>query len=188
MRSSRTEIRQIEEILAYGEDANPWLKLYFDRVEFPDGRVGRYNRIVESDGRPGVAVLPIAPGQVGLVRLFRYPVGAHVWEIPRGFGDAEHPEDDVRRELREETGLSAGRLLELGRVHPNTGILASGVWLYGAMFEQQPIPTQPTDKEIDEFKWFAMRQVLSMIGDGTITDVFTIAAVARADYRGLLHG
>ena len=186
MTSSRTEIRRIEEILAYGDDSNPWLKLYFDRVEFPNGSAGRYNRIVESDGRPGVAILPMAPGQLGLVRQFRYPINAHVWEIPRGFGDTDCSETDARRELTEETGLSAEKLLDLGSVHPNTGILASVVRLYGAVFEQLPVATQPSNKEIDEFKWFPVAQGFSMIGEGTIMDAFTIAAVARARYKGLL--
>jgi hypothetical protein len=48
----RSKIRTIGEHLAYSDPDNPWLKLYFDRVEFPDGTRGRYNRIVEGTGDP----------------------------------------------------------------------------------------------------------------------------------------
>lgn len=40
-------IERIEEILEYASPENPWLRLYFDKVRFPNGSEGRYNRVVE---------------------------------------------------------------------------------------------------------------------------------------------
>ena len=40
------KIRQLEEVIAYSDEENKWIKLYFDKVKFPNGSTGRYNRIV----------------------------------------------------------------------------------------------------------------------------------------------
>lgn len=181
------EIRCIEQVLSYAEQCNPWVKVYFDHVQFPDGRKGRYNRIVESDGRAGVAVLPLMGDQVGLVRQYRYPVGAFVWEIPRGFGDSHDSEAEARRELLEETGRSADSLIALGVVHPNTGILASAVSLFAAVITRDVVDAMKSrTQEVTEFRWLSRSDVLNKVGDGTLTDVFTIAAIVRARHRGLI--
>ncbi|MBI5864795.1 MAG: NUDIX hydrolase [Planctomycetes bacterium] len=186
MNSTGGEIRCTEQVLSYAEQCNPWVKVYFDRVQFPDGKVGRYNRIVESDGRAGVAVLPVMGDTVGLVRQFRYPVGAFMWEIPRGFGDSHDPEVDARRELLEETGRSADSLIALGVVHPNTGILASAVSLFAAVITRDVDAMKSGTQEVTDFRWFSRSDVLNKVGDGTLTDAFTIAAIVRARHRGLI--
>src|SRR5713226_3868749 len=147
------EIKRVEEILAYSHPENPWLKLYFDRVEFPGGAIGRYNRIVECEGRNGVAILPLYSFFVGLVRQFRYPVGSFLWEIPRGFGGDNGTARQALKELSEETGIHVGpeRLVNLGTIYPNSGLLASEVQLFAVLVEScgQDTPSradsEPTD-------------------------------------------
>jgi len=73
------QIITIEERLVYSDVKNKWVKLYFDRVRFPNGKDGYYNKIVESEGKEGVVILPIAQGHIGLVRQFRYPISADVY-------------------------------------------------------------------------------------------------------------
>jgi hypothetical protein len=63
MRSNK--IRTIDEQLAYSDPNNPWLKLYFDSVEFPDGTRGRHKKIIEGTGDPGVAVLIVLDSPIG---------------------------------------------------------------------------------------------------------------------------
>ena len=46
------KIERLEVILVYSDLQSPWVKLYFDSVQFPDGRKGRYNRVVEKNGTP----------------------------------------------------------------------------------------------------------------------------------------
>lgn len=179
------KIKRIRENLAYSSADNPWVKLYFDSVRFPNGVEGKYNRVVESEGRPGVVVLPIMDDKVCLVQQYRYPIGKSLWEIPRGFGESIDSQVDAARELAEETGIRHARIIDAGCLHPNSGLLSSSVILYIAIVGQdteEPFSTH----EVESKKWVRVSELWSMISDGQITDCFTLSAMAIAQARGLL--
>jgi ADP-ribose pyrophosphatase len=57
-----------------------------------------------------------------LVRQYRHAVGTAVWEIPAGSVDeGENARDAALRELREETGYTAGRIELLASIYPTPG-------------------------------------------------------------------
>jgi 8-oxo-dGTP pyrophosphatase MutT (NUDIX family) len=57
-----------------------------------------------------------------LVRQYRHAVGTEVWEIPAGSVDrGENARDAALRELREETGYTAGRIGLLTSIYPTPG-------------------------------------------------------------------
>ncbi|MCG6553423.1 MAG: NUDIX hydrolase, partial [Candidatus Magnetominusculus sp. LBB02] len=71
-----------------------------------------------------VAMVPITvDGSVIVVKQFRPPVGKYVIEFPAGLSDKgeESLAETAKRELREETGCVAGRLIPIA-----TGPLSSG--------------------------------------------------------------
>jgi ADP-ribose pyrophosphatase len=180
------EIRTIEERLVYAEPENPWLKLYFDRVRFPDGSIGRYNRVVEGAGHPGVAVLPISAAGVGLVRQYRYAIADYQWEIPRGYGDGPDSAAEASRELLEETGLSPLRLIDLGSIHPNSAIFATRVALFVAQCDPAPAERIVDARELVQFKWFAVAEAMAAAESGLISDAMTLSALLRARLRRLI--
>lgn len=190
----RNKIHTLEECLVYSDPENPWVKIYFDKVNFPDGKTGRYNRIIEKDGVPGVAILPILNKDICLVKQYRYPIQKFSWEIPRGFGDSRNSLLEAMRELYEETGIFFESdtkpydlsVVDLGIVHPNSGLLASEVKLFAAICSNEQLETLPQDIEVIEKQWFSLDSVLQKIRTSEITDSFTIAAIFRAKLLNLL--
>ncbi len=82
-------------------------------VRLPDGRIVKQSWI---DHRPTIAVVPVNPeGKLVLIRQYRHATGGMLVEIPAGTMDrgGEAVEECVQRELAEEAGFQAGRLVKL---------------------------------------------------------------------------
>ena len=102
-----------------------------DTVTLPDGSEA-VREVVEHSG--GVGVIPVAEdGTVWCVRQFRYPMGAHLLEIPAGkLEPGEEPLDCAVRELSEETGFTAAQYTYLGRLYPSPGYCREVLHIYMA--------------------------------------------------------
>ena len=177
----KNRIERIEEILAYSDPRNKWIKLFFDKVNFK-GQISFYNRIVIGDGKPGVVILPVKNNLVGLIYLHRYPIDEYVWELPRGFGETANSISDALTELFEETGIRAQEkdMYDLGKIYPNSSILVSTVRLFLARCDDA-VETSIYGRE---FKWFSYNEIVKNISDGIINDAFTICAFMRATLKG----
>jgi len=107
---------------------NPWMRLREDEIERSDGSHGIY-AVVEKD--PAVILIPLDGDAIWLVGQYRYTVQQHFWELPQGgweMADVD-VEELARGELREETGLTAGKLTKLGML-----------WIaYGAMRQEHHV-------------------------------------------------
>lgn len=82
-------------------------------VSLPDGRIVRQNWI---DHPPSVTVVPVAEnGDLILINQYRHAGGGMLIELPAGTMDrgGESAPECAQRELAEETGFRAGRLLPL---------------------------------------------------------------------------
>jgi len=164
---------------------NEFISVQDDEVVFPSGRSGTFIRIVEGDGSPGVAALATRGRDVALVHVYRYPIQAWEWGIPRGFASSDDPETSMLHELHEELGSSPQRLELLGRIHPNSGLLAGEVFIYHAVVGDGRM--RPRDiEEVDAVRWVSIEDVLAMIGAGEITDGFTMAALTLANVHQVL--
>jgi 8-oxo-dGTP pyrophosphatase MutT (NUDIX family) len=130
--------------------------------------------------------LPIRGDEIGLIRQYRYPIDNEVWEIPRGFGESEDPKVDAIRELREETGIENAEMVELGSIHPNSGLLVSNVHVFAARCSKNTQAGVGDGLEADEFRWLLLQDALAEVADGRLTDGYTLCAILLAQTKGLI--
>lgn len=153
------------------------VNLRCDDAVLPDGRPCK-REVIEHSG--GAAVLCVQGGKVALVRQFRYAYGEAIYEIPAGKLNAgEDPMLAAKRELEEETGLQAGRLVHLFTLYPTPGYTNEKIYIYEA--EGVTAGAQRLDEgEFLNVEYMPVRDALSMVENGTIKDAKTI--VALLDY------
>jgi len=155
---------------------NPWIRVREDRVLRPDGQPGIYG--VVHFRNKAVGVLPVDDrGRIWLVGQYRYPLGRYSWEIPEGGGHGdEPPEETALRELREETGLVAGRLEFLGISHLSNSVSDETAYLYRAT-ELEAGTSAPEGSERLPVRLVEWAEVLRMLKDGAITDSMSVIAL-----------
>ena len=96
------------------------LNLRRDEVTVRDGRTS-YREIVEHSG--GVVILGItSEGKIPVVRQYRKAAGKVMLELPAGkLERGEDPAEAALRELKEETGYSAGVIKHVASFYPTVG-------------------------------------------------------------------
>jgi 8-oxo-dGDP phosphatase len=171
---------------------NPWIRVREDRVVRPDGQAGIYG-VVELRNLALGCVPLFADGTTVLVGQHRYTLGAYSWEIPEGGGDPQRdPLAEIRRELKEETGLSAATWTPLGRVHTSNSVTdeLGLLWLAEGLTEGAQ---EPDGTEVLQTWRLPLAEAVEMAADGRLTDSLTVAGLLRAadtfdPHRGLLFG
>jgi ADP-ribose pyrophosphatase len=156
-----------------------------DAVYFGDGTSGTYIRFVSEENTPGVIILPIYLGHVILINHFRHATRTWHLELPRGFGrPGLTSEENARRELHEEIGANASRLLSLGRAHTDTGMSTECNEFFFAQIDSYG--EVDAFEGIDQIQPVAPPEFERLIRENVISDGYTIIAYARAKLYGLL--
>lgn len=157
---------------------NRWITVREDIALLPDGRTTIYGVVGCSEC---VGVLPFVDrATVLLVGQYRYVAEGFYWEIPTGSQHAgESLEDAAQRELSEEAGYEAGRLIKLCDFHTSKSVLREIAHLYLAE-GLRPAPRTPDDTEFIERRAFPFAEVLRMVERGEIKDSMTVIAVLHA--------
>ncbi|MGE0456558.1 MAG: NUDIX hydrolase [Vicinamibacteria bacterium] len=162
------------------------LALDVDDVEEPGG-VRATREVVRHRG--SVAALPVhADGRLVLVRQYRHPVAAEVWELPAGRLDpGETPEQGALRELEEEVGLRAGRLERLATYFTTPGFCDEVMHLFRAS-DLTEVPPRPEADERIEVLTVTLVEAREMLRSGELREGKTLVAVLLESERQLQEG
>jgi ADP-ribose pyrophosphatase len=161
--------------------ANPWIRLREDVAELPDGRTTLYG-VVEC--KPCVGVLPFLDARtVVLIGQYRYVARAFSWEMPTGaMRPGEREEEAVQRELAEEAGYEAERLVKLCAFDSSKSVMEERANIYLAE-GLRPVVREADPTEFIEVRTFAFDEVLRMVETSEIVDAMTVVAVLHAARR-----
>jgi 8-oxo-dGTP pyrophosphatase MutT (NUDIX family) len=158
---------------------NDWMSVLEDEVINPGGGRNLYGWVHFKNR--AVAIVPIDDqGNTWLVGQQRYTLGEWSWELPMGGAPAgEDPLDAARRELREETGLTAADWSELMRLHTSNSITDECGIVYVArqLTEGEPDFEETEDLEIRKLP---LADAVAMVRRGEITDAISVAALLQA--------
>ena len=156
----------------------------FDILEgefsLPDGRNVRQSWI---DHKPCIAVVPLtSEGRLLLIRQYRHATGQILTEIPAGAMDrgTESVEDCVQRELAEETGFQAQRLVKLfeGYLIPGYGNEYMYFFLALDLF---PLPLPADEDEFIETITVSFDEAREMMQAARIIDIKTALGIVLAE-------
>jgi ADP-ribose pyrophosphatase len=152
-----------------------------DLVRAPDGQEMRLD-IVEHTG--AVTILPIDElGQVWFVRQYRHASGQALLELPAGtLEPGEDPDVCAAREIREETGMAAGKLEKLGSFFLAPGYSTEYMHVYLA----SDLTPDPLPGDIDEFlsvEKISTAALGKMVASNEIQDAKSLAVICLAHAR-----
>lgn len=145
-----------------------------DTAILPNGAQA-VREMIEHSG--GSAIVCEKDGKILLVKQFRYPYCEELWEIPAGkLNEGEDPAQTAIRELEEEGGIKAEKVVKLFDVYPTPAYTNEIIRIYRA----EGISQSKAHLDDDEFllaKWIDKEEIKKMISNGQIKDAKTLIAL-----------
>lgn len=153
-------------------------KIRRDTLKTPDGRQTKLD-IVDHGG--SVVILPIdRDNNLLFVRQYRHATGGDLLELPAGTRDEEEPyEACAAREIREETGMEAGRLQKVGAFYLAPGYSTEFMAVFLAT-ELKENPLQADDDEFLAVEKIPLKKAIEMAEHGDVPDAKSLAALLLA--------
>ncbi|MEE2527261.1 NUDIX hydrolase [Hyphobacterium sp. HN65] len=160
---------------------NPWLELNSYEGIRPDGKPGTYG--VMSPKGYAILILPLfEDGTIMLVGQPRFALDNYSWEIPEGGSlKSDPPLDGAKRELKEETGLTAAYWQEILQAEVSNSLTDEVAFGYLAtgLVEGEP---EPEGTEIIETRRLHFLDALEWVMSGKIRDLSSVAMILKAHY------
>ncbi len=154
------------------------VNLRVDTVELPDKKYSK-REIVEHPGGVGIVAI-LDDGMVLLVRQYRKAPDKVLLEIPAGKLEVnEEPSETALRELKEETGYTAGKLEYLTEFYTSPGFSTEKIYLFLAE-ELVPGEQELDTGEFIELEKYTIDELKVMINRGEIMDSKTLIGIQLA--------
>jgi 8-oxo-dGTP pyrophosphatase MutT (NUDIX family) len=166
---------------------NPWITIYHDDVTRPDGRPGIYGVVHFANQAVGVVAID-DKDRVALVGQHRYTFDELSWEIPEGGSPhGEDPLDGAKRELLEETGVTARTWRELGRYQLSNSISDEAAVVYLAT-DLEHGEARPEGTEQLTVRWVPFDEVMARVASGDIGDALSVLPLQVVALERLSRG
>jgi ADP-ribose pyrophosphatase len=155
------------------------LKVRSDTVRLPDGSTAEREWI---DHPGAVAVIALTEsGELVMERQYRYALGREMIEIPAGKIDpGEDPLATARRELKEETGYTAGEWRHLATIHIAIGYSNEHIEIFLARGLKQELADLDDEEFVEVFS-LPLATALAWVREGRITDSKTVSCLFWAE-------
>lgn len=129
----------------------------------------------------GVGIVAVTEdNKILLVDQYRYPMEEVVPEIPAGKLEyGEDPYECAVRELSEETGYTAGKIVDLGALYPSPGFCKETLYLYLAL-DLTPGEMHPDENEFLGVREVGIDELIGSIMANELKDAKTVIGVLKA--------
>jgi ADP-ribose pyrophosphatase len=161
-----------------------WPPISEEELALPSGIRKRWIRLHLGTSAAVLAVTK--EREVVLTREYRHGIGRVAYSLPGGTArEGESPDACARRELLEETGFEAGRLLEMYAGNSLTAYLEGTLHLF---FTRDPRLTdrRPDPDEIQAVERISVTKALADARSGAYESAILTLAILMADARGWL--
>lgn len=154
------------------------------KIQLPDGAIVSHSTV---EHKGAVVILPVtSDGKILFVRQYRHSIGQEILEIPAGSLELnEDPLSAALRELSEETGFSAKKMVPLGMMYPVPGFCSEVHHAFVAL-ELFAHKLPHDENEVIEVEPMTLLEVDAGIKDGNICDNKSIAILYKAKLLGLI--
>jgi ADP-ribose pyrophosphatase len=148
-----------------------------DQVKLPHGRETTQD-VVRHPKSVVIAPVP-EPGRIVLIRQYRYPINAWLWELPAGSVDeGESPEQAAVRECHEEIGKVPSTVVRLAALYPTPGYCDEEMIFFRVSgLDDAREPAAVDEDEDIEAREFDLRDAREMVRRGEIVDMKTIVGL-----------
>lgn len=157
---------------------NPWFRIEEDEVINPGGGLSLYGKILFKN--IAIGIIPLDEhGNTWLVGQYRYVPNCYSWEIPMGGGPLQvDPLESAKRELREETGLSARNWSVLMHLHTSNSVTDERGIIYVASGLSEGDTALEETEDLQLLK-LPLADAVQLVIDGDITDAVSVAGLLR---------
>lgn len=141
----------------------------------PNGTLS-YREIVEHPG--SVVIIPVTnDGKILFIKQYRHGIGEWILELPAGTLEKnEDPLNCAYRELIEETGYKAGKMLKLFEMYVSPGYTTEYMYVFLAT-DLQYVGSKPDVGEIIDLVEVGIDEAIKYIKENTIRDAKSIATI-----------
>ena len=154
------------------------LGINMETARLPDGREVDLE-IIRHPG--GSCILPLYDnGDVMLIRQFRHAAGGIIWEVPAGrIDEGDTPESCAERELREEGGVTAGRMEKIAEFFTTPGFCTEMLHIFLARDLKECGQSLEADEYLETVR-MPLEEAVEMVHRGEIKDSKTMLALLMA--------